>query len=183
VRRLVLVLLAACGAGSGTGAATASGSGTGTATATVTATATAPGGAAFVMKDVTPTAYGAELTAIGLDPSSLPSFDKVTPDQLRKLMPLFAKSLGLKCDGCHDMDAPAKRTHRKDVAMFMWKKFLHQPTPVFCDSCHHGGTRVLDRSDDKALRAWMDQSFVHGLGAKDCAACHGEPFNPHVIPR
>ena len=97
-------------------------------------------------------------------------------------MPLFAKSLGLKCDGCHDMDAPAKRTHRKDVAMFMWKKFVRGQA-LFCDSRHHGGVRVLDRTDDKALRAWMDRSFVHAFGAKDCATCHGEPWRPHLLPQ
>jgi hypothetical protein len=180
VRLALLAVLCAC-------AAANPGSATATGTATATDTVTAPGAVTgtFAMKPPTPTAYSTELAAIGLDPENLPPFKKVTPDQLRKVMPLIAKSLGVKCAACHDFDKPG-RTARQDVADFMWGHFVrtlhHADGPLFCDSCHHGSLHVLDRHDKPALEKWMDQSFVQTLGAKSCAQCHGEPFAPHVIP-
>ena len=49
------------------------------------------------MKDVSPTIYADDLRAAGLDPLKLPQLNKLPPEQLRKVMPLVAKSLGVKC--------------------------------------------------------------------------------------
>jgi hypothetical protein len=180
----------ACG---GQPAAAVSGPVSGTATATVTATATAaasvtttPGG--FAMKAPAVTAYGDALGAIGLEAGHLPPLNKLTPEQLRKVMPLFAKSLGIKCEGCHDFDHPRELTHRQKTAELMWSRFVMKLEvqgdaggAVFCDSCHHGSVQVLDRGDKHALARWMDESFVHGLGAKDCGQCHGTPFRPRFL--
>jgi hypothetical protein len=142
-----------------------------------------PSLAPFPMKRPTATEYAAQLTDAGLDPTSLPAFKNLTPDQLRKVMPLFAKSLGVKCAACHDFDKPG-RTPRMNVAANMWDHFARQldvEGGVFCDSCHHGSLQVLDRTDPHALRAWMDESFVKTLGASGCSQCHGDPFRGRFV--
>jgi len=146
---------------------------------------TSPGSSAVTakieMKAVTPTAYADDLRAAGLDPLKLPQLNKLPPEQLRKVMPLVAKSLGVKCDACHDFNAgAATMTPRMHVAEQMWNQFVRNRTiegdqPVFCDSCHHGSITVLDRSDRPALEKWMQTSFVETLGAGSCKTCHGEP--------
>ena len=133
------------------------------------------------MKPVTPTAYAEELRAAGLDPAKLPQLNKLAPEQLRKVMPLFAKSLGVKCTGCHDMNAGVTTmTPRMKAAEHMWNEFVRVRTfstnePVFCDSCHHGAMTFLDRHDRPTLEKWMNDNFVVGLGAGSCKTCHGEP--------
>lgn len=135
------------------------------------------------MKPPTPTIYAAELQAIGLDPQHLPPLNKIAPEQLRKVMPLVAKSLGVKCNACHNFNADtpaAQRTPRMNVASHMWNDFVRTRTidgdqPVFCDSCHHGSLTFLDRHDRPALEHWMDESFVKTLGAEKCETCHGTP--------
>jgi hypothetical protein len=146
----------------------------------------APGApaAAFAMKDVSPTAYADDLKAAGLDPMHVPQLNKLPPEQLRKVMPLVAKSLGVKCDACHDFNAGAgAMTPRMKVAEHMWNQFVRIRTfsggeadrPIFCDSCHHGSLTVLNRSDRPALEKWMHTNFVEALGAGSCKACHGDP--------
>jgi hypothetical protein len=133
------------------------------------------------MKDVMPTAYAEELRAAGLDPLKLPQLNKLPPEQLRKVMPLVAKSLGVKCTACHDMNAGvATMTPRMHVAEHMWNQFVRNRTigdgeAVFCDSCHHGSLVILNRSDRPALEKWMQASFVETLNEGNCKACHGEP--------
>lgn len=140
------------------------------------------------MKEVTPTAYADDLRAAGLDPAKLPQLNKLPPEQARKVMPLVAKSLGVKCDACHDFNAGVTAmTPRMKVAEHMWNEFVRNRTipsrsgtdegdkAVFCDSCHHGSLVVLDRSDRPALEKWMQSNLVETLGAGSCKACHGEP--------
>ncbi len=150
--------------------------GAATATATPTATVAAPG----EMKPVTPSAYAESLQALGLDPRNLPPLNKIAPEQLRKVMPLVAKSLGVKCNACHDFKAPVQPTvtPRMKVAMRMWNEIVRTRTispdqPVFCDSCHHGSMTFLDRRDRKAVEDFMDENFVKTLGAERCETCHG----------
>ena len=172
------MLVAACGGAS----VEQQGSGTPSKAPT---SATSASATVVVMKDVTPTAYENDLKAAGLDPLKLPQLNKLPPEQLRKVMPLVAKSLGVKCDACHDFNAgAATMTPRMHVAEHMWNQFVRIRTiegdrPVFCDSCHHGSLVVLARSDRPALEKWMQTSFVETLGPKtgeaSCKTCHGEP--------
>ncbi len=137
------------------------------------------------MKPPTPTVYGENLKAIGLDPKNLPPLNKIAPEQLRKVMPLVAKSLGVKCSACHDFNAPVQPTvtPRMKVALHMWNEIVRIRTfadqnaeaTVFCDSCHHGSLTFLDRHDRPALEHWMDENFVKTLGAERCETCHGKP--------
>lgn len=154
-------------------------------------TAANPHGEKGPMKDVAPSAMGEELKAIGLDPANLPALNKMEPDKLRKVMKLFAKSLGVQCTGCHagtDFRAP---TEHKKIAAKMWEKWVvglsfETGAPVFCDSCHQGHMEFLDRGDKKALSGWMEKNFVSKLKRKDakdhgCETCHGDPFENKFV--
>lgn len=153
-----------------------------------------------VMQPPVATGFATELTAIGLDPKNLPPLDKLAPEQLRKTMPLFAKSLGVRCEGCHASSFEV-RTPRMNVAEAMWNHFVRELTtkggePIFCDSCHHGAVTVLDRRNVETLAVWMDQNYVGKLARKAdaptrpgagpgedfaCPACHGEPAEMKFI--
>jgi Cytochrome c7 and related cytochrome c len=131
----------------------------------------------------TPTTMAADLEALALDPRHLPPIEKLDPRALRGVMKLIARSLGAKCLDCHqegDFGAP---TPRKKIAARMWNEFVaalefsSDASPVFCDSCHEGRTRQLNRADKKALAAWMEANFVGKLKRKsegpfECASCH-----------
>jgi formate-dependent nitrite reductase cytochrome c552 subunit len=147
------------------------------------ATAAAPFlGQGVEMKSPAPTVLVAELAALGLAAGSLPSMDSLDPKALRGVMKLIARSLGAKCAECHVEGDFAAPTPRKRIAVHMWNEFaakleMDGGSPLFCDSCHHGRTSLLDRGDKRALGAWMRQNFVTKLQRKDaqahdCETCH-----------
>lgn len=157
------------------------------------ASAGAPQPAApIVMKPPIATAMKSDLEALGLDPSHLPPLAKLEPRTLRKVMPLFAKSLGVKCSGCHAEDMAAPTPHKK-VAEKMWNELVGKLTAsdgsaLFCDSCHQGRIIQLDRRDLPALGEWMDAHFVKELRRRDgressCAMCHGEPRDDRFLDK
>ena len=125
----------------------------------------------------------ADLEALALDPRSLPPIEKLDAKALRGVMKLIAKSLGAKCRDCHAEGDFALPTPRKKVAAKMWNEFVVKlafagdGSPLFCDSCHQGRAKWLDRTDKKALSRWMDANFVEKLKRKDerehdCETCH-----------
>jgi hypothetical protein len=134
------------------------------------------------MKGPVASATGPELAALGLDPKNLPRMDKLEPRALRGVMKLIARSLGVRCADCHVEGDFAAPTRRKKIAAHMWNEFaaglsLADGSPLFCDSCHQGRIKLLDRSDKKALGKWMQASFVDGVARKDgqpekCESCH-----------
>jgi hypothetical protein len=136
------------------------------------------------LKAPIPTAFADDLKGLGLDPAKLPPMAKLEPKQLRGVMKLFTKSLGIKCADCHQDGDFAAATGRKKIATQMWDQFaakltFSDGTPLFCDSCHQGRTKQLVRTDKKALSKWMDASFVQKLkrrnGAEhNCETCHVE---------
>jgi cytochrome c7-like protein len=143
---------------------------------------TAPPSVPLDMKPPRPSFWVADLRALGLDATHLPSIERVDPRALRAVMKLMAKSLGVKCAYCHQEGDFAAPTRRKKIAARMWddfavKLFLTDGSPLFCDSCHQGRVVQLDRSDEKRLSLWMDDNFVAKLARKDgqsheCATCH-----------
>lgn len=166
---------------SATAAAAADSSASSAPSASSSAAAIAPP-APTEMKPPSASTAGAELTALGLDPANLPPIGKLEPRALRGVMKVMARSLGIKCADCHvpgDFGAP---TRRKKIAARMWDEFAAKLTaadgaPLFCDSCHQGRVKLLDRSDKKALGRWMQASFVDGVRRKDgqperCESCH-----------
>ncbi len=134
------------------------------------------------MKSPIASAVGADLVALGLDPKNLPPIEKLEPRALRGVMKIMARSVGLRCTDCHLYGDFAAPTPRKRIAAHMWNEFaagltLADGSPVFCDSCHQGHTKLLDRSDKKALGRWMQAAFVDGVKRKDgqpekCESCH-----------
>lgn len=187
-------LFAACGPGGGGGGgpvtptATASDSSVPSASASASASATTSSSAAPAfagpMKPVAASTMIADVQAIGIDLRKPPQLAKLEPEKLRKVMKLFAKSLGAKCADCH-ADDMAQPTEKKKIAEHMWNEFvvklaMADGSPVFCDTCHQGRTLQLDRHDKKALSGWMDDNFVGKLKNKnnkehECATCHGDP--------
>jgi hypothetical protein len=143
---------------------------------------TPPPSAPIEMKSPQPSSRVADLRALGLDATHLPSIERVDPRALRGVMTLIAKSLGVKCADCHQEGDFAAPTRRKKIAARMWDEFavrlsMADGSPLFCDSCHQGRVVQLDRSDEKRLSHWMDDNFVAKLARKDgqsheCATCH-----------
>lgn len=143
------------------------------------------------MKSIGPSAFADDLKKLGIDPLKPPPLNKLSPDVVRKLMPSFAKSLGVKCEFCHDTNNFKAPTPHKRVAANMWQHFVvdlafEDGNPLYCDSCHGGSAEFLDRHDKKALSAWMDANYVSKLKRTDkkdhsCETCHGDPFEPKFI--
>lgn len=132
-----------------------------------------------------------DLKKLGIDPLHPPPLSKLSPDVIRKLMPTFARSLGVKCEACHDVNNFKASTPKKKVAAAMWQRFvvglaLEDGAPLYCDSCHGGKMEFLDTHDKKVLSAWMDTNYVAKLKKVDkkdhsCDTCHGDPFDPKFL--
>jgi Cytochrome c7 and related cytochrome c len=142
--------------------------------------AAAPEGSAPVASTMLP-----DLERLGLDPTNLPPIEKLDPKALRGVMKLISRSLGARCGDCHQEGDFAARTPRKMVAAKMWDEyvvklaFAADGAPLFCDSCHRGRTKSLDRTDKKATLASMTH-LVESLKRKDekdhgCETCHVGP--------
>lgn len=184
--------IAACG--DGKGAKTPDGTVAPSGSAQPVGTASGSAGPAIVSpigKPIAASTMAADLTAIGLDPKALPALGKMPPEQLRKVMKTFTKALGTTCNGCHDPNDYRASTPDKRVAERMWDLYvrglaMEDGSLLYCDSCHGGRGRFLDRHDDKGLRAWMDANFVSKLKRVDgkphaCESCHGDPFQPKIL--
>jgi hypothetical protein len=139
------------------------------------------------------TLMGAQLAEIGLDAKALPPLNKLSPDQLRKVMKTFTKALGVSCDGCHDTKDFHASTPHKRIATHMWNDFSRTLSfgdgqAVYCDSCHAGRATFLERKDVAALSQWMQESYVDSLKRVDqkdhgCETCHGDPMEPKIFAK
>ena len=175
-------------------APTTSGS-AGAAAPTTSAAVPTPTTSAFVgpMKPVAASTLVADLQALGLDPKNLPPLSKLEPDKLRKVMRTFTKALGARCADCHIESDFAASTPMKKIAAGHWDEFVRKLStdagaPVYCDSCHQARLKILDRTDKKALGAWMDSNFVDHFKRRDgkengCETCHGDPFEGRMNAR
>lgn len=190
---VTLLAVAACGGGNAstpTGTAPAAGG-----TAPASAVSGAPAAPAAPMKALRATEHGKALSALGLDENNLPTMDKLQPEQLRKVMGLFTKSLGVDCKFCHkggDFKAP---TEHKKLAERMWNEWVHGvklktngvESPMFCDSCHQGKAEFLDKSNHDELAKWMKTEFVDRMhmqkGETTCETCHGKPFDGDFLEK
>jgi hypothetical protein len=168
-------------------------SGSTTPAGTGSSTASTPPSTIGPMKPIKASAMEADLKAIGLDIKKLPPLNKLEPDKLRKVMQTFKTSLGVQCTGCHDANDFKAATPNKKVATHMWNDWVRGLTmedgsPLYCDSCHQGSAKFLDRHDKKALSGWMDANFVSKLKRADkkehgCETCHGDPFEPKLLDK
>jgi len=138
----------------------------------------------------------ARLEAAGVDVSKPGDLEPLLHDKtkLRAVMESFTVALGTTCSGCHAgsgsrLDYEAE-TPKKNIAKKMWSEFVvalekKDGGAIYCDSCHQGKMKFLDRSDDRSLAAWMTENFVGKLARQDgkdhsCATCHGDPFNGDI---
>jgi len=133
----------------------------------------------------------------GLTVDSLPdnlSDATTSRGKTQAIMKSFTIALGVDCNGCHagsgksmdyEAETPAKKVTRK-----MWTSFVRglktKEGNLYCDSCHQGKVKYLDRSDPSALETWMKKNFVEKLERRDgqehdCKTCHGEPFKADFI--
>jgi hypothetical protein len=173
---------------------------TGTTTGTGTAptpptgsTAATPPPAVGPMNPIKASAMGDELKALGLDPKKLPPLAKMEPEKLRQVMKTITKAVGGQCTTCHDANDFRAWTPNKKVASHMWNDWVRGLTMedgsvLYCDSCHQGHLKFLDRKDKKELSKWMDANFVSKLKRLDkkehgCETCHGDPFDPKFLDK
>ncbi len=150
---------------------------------------------------IRPSTLGDSLLRAGVTLDALPNeIDDLEKEQLLGMMSSFRASLGVECKGCHltkvESDGaerlePKKSTPRKRVAERMYTEFVQKlrfkdGAPLYCDSCHQGKAKFLDRSNESGLRDWMHDNFATKLVKKDgselvCATCHGTPMNKHFL--
>jgi hypothetical protein len=155
--------------------------------------------------DIVPSKMIADIKAIGVDLASPGDLSKMDMSKKKKLMPFFVKALGMSsCEGCHvagDFKAP---THNKAMAASMWTHFVKDLRAqgggaMFCDSCHQGKQKLLDRGSGadpaelkkekkKALAKFMNANYVEKLQRADkkdngCPTCHTEPFENQIFAK
>jgi hypothetical protein len=141
---------------------------------------------------IRPSALLAEVKKLGIDTTKPLS---AIPLQIKKqLMPLFKQALGYEsCSGCHIGNDYDKPTRNKEITRKMWEKFLvgmrdAQGGGLFCDSCHGGRAKSLDRTAMEGVQRLMETDYVTKLARADkqphdCTACHGKEPEPKIIEK
>jgi hypothetical protein len=154
---------------------------------------TGPAGA-IVSTEIVPSKMIADIKAIGIDLANPGDLSKMDMSKKKKLMPFFVKALGMAdCQGCHVAGDFKASTHNKQMAAAMWSHFVRDLRfkgggAMFCDSCHQGKQKLLDRSDKKALSKFMIANYQDKLQRHDkkdhtCETCHSEPFENKVFAK
>jgi Cytochrome c7 and related cytochrome c len=138
--------------------------------------------------------YLGELAKIGINVDKATDLSKIPMREKKKLMPLFQRSLGYgQCTGCHAQNDFQKVTRNMEIARGMWNHFVaalrdDKGAPVFCDSCHQGKAKFLNRADKKAVARYMDAEYEHKLTRADkkdnnCETCHGPDMETKIIAK
>jgi hypothetical protein len=136
---------------------------------------------------IRPSALLAEVQKIGVDTTK--PLSSIPLPQKKQLMKLFKQALGYdSCTGCHVADQYEKPTRNKAITRKMWDTFLVQLRddkggPLFCDSCHGGKAKSLDRSAMEGLQRIMETDYQGKLTRADkqphdCSTCHGKGQEP-----
>jgi hypothetical protein len=135
-----------------------------------------------------------DVKKLGVDLAKSPDLAKMPLDKKKKLMPLFQKALGFEaCTGCHAEGDMKAKTRNREIGSGCWKTFV-QPLrdekggPIFCDSCHNGKAKFLNRSDVEAVKKFMEDEYEHKLTRADkketeCATCHGEAVELKIFDK
>jgi decaheme cytochrome c component MtrC/MtrF-like protein len=155
-----------------------------------------PPGMPAVSAPLSATKFEAELKKLGFDGKKpIADLEKMDLAAKKKLMPLFTKALGYtECTGCHAADGDYHTSTRNmKISRKMWSQFVAATRDdkggmIFCDSCHNGATKVLNRVDHKAVGKFMHENYVAKLTRADkqengCATCHGTPMQPDIIEK
>ena len=142
------------------------------------------------------TKFAAELKKLGFDGvKPMPDLEKMDLAAKKKLMPLFTKALGYtECTGCHAADGDYRTSTRNmKISRKMWSQFVvaardEKGGMLFCDSCHNGATKILNRVDRKAVGGFMHANYVAKITRADkqentCATCHSTPLQPDILSK
>ncbi|MEP7124270.1 MAG: hypothetical protein ABJE95_25305 [Byssovorax sp.] len=153
-----------------------------------------PPGMPAVSAPLTATKYEAELKKLGFDGKKpVIDLEKMDLAAKKKLMPLFTKALGYtECTGCHAADGDYHTSTRNmKISRKMWSQFVaatrnDKGGMIFCDSCHNGANKILNRTDKKAVGKFMHDEYVAKLTRADkqensCATCHGGYMETDII--
>jgi hypothetical protein len=141
-----------------------------------------------------PSKYIADVKKLGIDFKKATELEKVSLPEKKKLMPFFQRSLGFDtCAGCHAEGDYKQVTRNMQITRGMWRAFTaalrdDKDNPVFCDSCHQGKAKLLDRTDKKAVSKFMESDYQNKLTRADkkdhaCATCHGEEMEMQIIDK
>ena len=142
------------------------------------------------------TRFADELKKLGFDGKKpMADLEKMDLAAKKKLMPLFTKALGYtECTGCHAADGDYHTSTRKmKISGKMWSQFVaamrdDKGGVVFCDSCHNGATKILNRTDKGVVSTFMHDDYVARLTRadkheNDCRTCHGGYMETAIIDK
>lgn len=141
-----------------------------------------------------PSKYIEDVKKIGIDFKKATELEKIPLADKKKLMPFFQKSLGYdSCTGCHVDGDYKQATRNMKIARGMWKSFVaalrdDKGNPIFCDSCHQGKAKLLNRANRKAVADFMESDYQNKLNRADkkdhaCSTCHGEDMETKIFEK
>ncbi len=147
-------------------------------------------------RSIRATQFEDELKALGHEPAGLLPLAQVPVTQKFETMQLIAKSLGVECTHCHVSQEDFRSdTPNKRIARRMWDQFVVEHSlesgPLFCDSCHQGSAKILQRERKKDVKAYMRTEYSklrHSKlssadGALECRHCHQKPMQPQIFEK
>jgi hypothetical protein len=135
----------------------------------------------------------ADVKKVGIDPAKYPVLEKMSVADKKKVMPFFVKALGYKdCTGCHASLSDYKTvTHNMQIARGMWDHFIAYGRDtsdgvMFCDSCHAGNAKILNRPDREGVKKFMESDYVGKIHradkkAMECTTCHTDKMELDIF--
>ncbi len=158
------------------------------------APAATPAPAAVNNVPIQPSKMLEDVKKIGIDLRKVGDLEKIELSQKKQLMQLFQRSMGYtSCTGCHAEDDFKKDTRNLQITRQMWRHYVvalrdEKGGALFCDSCHAGSAKVLDRGDKKALTRFMTEYYEAKLTRADrkdhtCTGCHGDDMQMKIIEK
>lgn len=135
-----------------------------------------------------------DLKKAGVAIDKIGDLEKLPLAAKKKVMPLMQKALGYEaCTGCHVEGDYKKDTRNMKISREMWRAYSvalrdEKGKAVFCDNCHSGQAKVLNRADKEALKQFMEDEYEHkfflpGKKAAECSTCHGDAMELKVIEK
>lgn len=135
-----------------------------------------------------------DLKKAGVNLDKVAELEKLPLAAKKKVMPLMQKALGYEaCTGCHVEGDYKKETRNMKITREMWRAYSvplrdEKGKAVFCDNCHSGQAKVLNRADKEAVKKFMEDEYEHKLTRADkkdveCSTCHGDDMELKVIEK